>query len=244
MAAEGTVIAVDDEVRELYGRPIDEFIAARDELAKARKAAGDAAGAKDVKARRKPSVPAWALDQVARRQPDLIDALLASGARVRAASAQALGGDRSALKDATTALQTAIATVADAAAVVLHEVGRAPTQPTRERLSATARAAATDEVVGAALRDGILDADADPAGFGLDGLEFTPAPPAPPPPPDERRRDAQAAVERARTRVAQTDEDVFEAEHRLAAARLRQADANAKLAECEAALAALAALDD
>jgi len=58
---------VDAEVEGLYGLPLEEFIKARDALARRRaREAGKEAGAA-VKALRKPSVAAWALNQLARR---------------------------------------------------------------------------------------------------------------------------------------------------------------------------------
>jgi hypothetical protein len=50
----------DPSVDRLYELPLDEFVAARDALAKERK---DPA----VKKLRKPTVPAWAVNQLARR---------------------------------------------------------------------------------------------------------------------------------------------------------------------------------
>jgi hypothetical protein len=62
------------EVREpddLYALPLEEFTAARNELARSLKAAGDADEAARVKKLKKPPVSAWAVNQLARDDPGL-----------------------------------------------------------------------------------------------------------------------------------------------------------------------------
>jgi hypothetical protein len=221
---------------ELFALPLDEFVRARDELARALRAAGDNDGAAAVKAMRKPSVPAWALDQVALVQPELVDRMLRAGRQLREVSERALAGDASALRSATVELQAATHDVVSAAADGLRSAGRAPSSATHERIAATARAAATDDGVGSQLRAGLLADDADPAGFGFDGLSFEPPGT---PSPDERdhekaRRAANDELDKARRRLAHADDDVAEAEQRLDAARRRQADAAMAVAAAEA----------
>ena len=63
----------------LFGLPPEEFIAARDQLARQLKAGGDAAGAKRVSALRRPTVAAWAVNQAARERPELVRELLEAG---------------------------------------------------------------------------------------------------------------------------------------------------------------------
>ena len=57
----------------LYSQPLDEFIAARNELAKE---IDDPDGAKRVKQLKKPSVAAWAMNQLARKHKDQVSELL------------------------------------------------------------------------------------------------------------------------------------------------------------------------
>ena len=57
---------VDEELDRLYGLPLEEFTAARDDLSKRVRAAGLRDQADEIKALRKPPVSAWAVNQLAR----------------------------------------------------------------------------------------------------------------------------------------------------------------------------------
>lgn len=97
---------------DLFALPPGEFVAARDALARGLKAGGDAKGAKEVKALRRPSVGAWAVNRVARDQPDLVGSVVEAG---RALAAALEGGDREALRQATTARRDAVVAATRAA---------------------------------------------------------------------------------------------------------------------------------
>jgi hypothetical protein len=159
---------VDPEVEELYGLPLDEFTKARDALARARtKEQGKEAGAA-VKALRKPSVVAWALNQLARRHPGDVEALLGAGTRLRRAQTAALeGGDPDELRDATRAETAEVQALAGQARSILAEGGKSGSATQEERLAATLRAAAVDDVAGDLLRRGVLTTELSPAGFGF-----------------------------------------------------------------------------
>jgi hypothetical protein len=77
---------VDSRADALYDLEPTAFVAARDELARALKAEGDAAGAKAVRALRRPTVAAAALNQVARRHPAAVLAVLEAGEALAAAT--------------------------------------------------------------------------------------------------------------------------------------------------------------
>ena len=64
---------------DLYGLPLDEFVKARDTLAKELRKAGKTEAADEVKALRKPSVSAWTVNQLARRYPQELKALVKTG---------------------------------------------------------------------------------------------------------------------------------------------------------------------
>ena len=82
--------AIDD----LYGQPLESFIARRKELAAERKKAGDKESAAVIAAMAKPSVSAWAVNHLHRTAPDDLEALFASGKRLREAVVSAMrGGD-------------------------------------------------------------------------------------------------------------------------------------------------------
>jgi hypothetical protein len=69
----------------LYQGPLDGFTAARNELAAARRKAGDREGADRVKALAKPTGTAWAVNQVWWRDRSVMERLLAAGEGQRAA---------------------------------------------------------------------------------------------------------------------------------------------------------------
>jgi hypothetical protein len=155
-----------DRVRELYALPPEQFVAARNALAKELKAAGDKSAATDVSQLRRPSVGAHALNQVAREHPDLIDAALDAGIALREASEAAADGDAGALRQATAAERAAGQAVAKHTRPHLGARGDALVPA----LLATLRAAALDEDVAEQLRTGTLSTEHEQAGFGF-GLE-------------------------------------------------------------------------
>jgi hypothetical protein len=159
---------VDPEVEALYGLPLEDFTKARDALARDRKKAGDAEGAAQIKALRKPSVVAWGLNQLARRHPDDVDQLLKAGDRLRQAQAATLeGGDPAELRSASRAEGAEVNALAGQARSILAEAGRAASPTQEDRLATTLRAAAVDPAAGEQLRRGVLAVELSPAGFGF-----------------------------------------------------------------------------
>jgi hypothetical protein len=62
-------IEAEDAVAGLYQLPVAEFVAARDQLVRQLRAAGDREAARRVAALRRPSISAWAANQLARPPP-------------------------------------------------------------------------------------------------------------------------------------------------------------------------------
>src|SRR5688500_7583798 len=92
----------DEAVDALYELPLDEFVAARNALAKERKD-------KALRSLRKPSVPAWAVNQLARRHESAVEAVIDSAEALRKAQRRALsGGGGDALRAATRAHRQAV----------------------------------------------------------------------------------------------------------------------------------------
>ncbi len=89
----------EDRIDALYDLAPEEFVAARDQLAKDLRAEKDREGAKEVKALRRPTVTAWALNQFARRHRDEADELVRSGQEAAEAQERAISGGKEA-KDA------------------------------------------------------------------------------------------------------------------------------------------------
>ena len=152
---------------ELFGLPPEEFVAARDDLARRLRREGEPEAAKQVKALRRPPLSAWAVNQLARRPGEGLGPLLAAGERLRAAHQAALAGEGAAeLRAAAKDERDAVAGLVRSAMEVLGEAGHPVTDATRDRVAATLHAAAASPEAAAQVGSGRLTADLDPAGFG------------------------------------------------------------------------------
>jgi hypothetical protein len=152
---------------ELFGLPPEEFVAARDALARRLKREGDAEAAKRVKALRRPPLSAWAVNRLAREQGRALSRLLAAGERLRAAHQAALAGEGAdELRNAAKAEREAVAVLVETALELLRGAGHPTTDATRDRVAATLHAAAASPEAADLVRHGRLTADLDPAGFG------------------------------------------------------------------------------
>jgi len=263
-SAGGSVSAMseDDPVEALYAAPPEGFVAARDALARALRAAGDRDGAARVRALRKPTRAAWALNAAVREQPGAARQLEQAVERLHDAQRELLdGGDAAVLRAAETALRDAGEELLAALPV--------DDPPTVERARTTLRAAAVDADVLADLVAGRLAHDQVVSGFGGFGDLAALAPPAAPRPRggsaaradaaqrataarEAAERDAAAreaaereAEERAAAERAAAERAAAERQRAIEAARAEEADAEAAVAaaaraveEAEAQLAA------
>jgi hypothetical protein len=222
-------------IPDLYALPPEEFIAARDALAKELKDGGRADEAAAVKKLRKPSVVAWAVDAAAREDPDAVEALLEAGQELQRAQRRTLsvaGTDE--LRRATESRRAVIQRLADAAVAALG--GRGAVH--RDAVEATLTAASVDESLGRGLRDGTLDREARPAaGFGaVEGFEVLTGGAA----ADDQAEESPAArrqAERERAKEARDAERRAEAAER-AAERAATRSAQLKERAAEAVTAA------
>jgi hypothetical protein len=235
-----------DAADELYGLPPEEFVPARDALAKRLRAEGDREAATDVKALRRPSVTAWAINQAARAHPEALEDLLSAGEELRRVHERLVGGraDREALREAVDAERNAVSGFA-AAAAEAAQAARRPLGPgTIDKIRETLHAATVDPDVRTALAAGRLEREAaavSPGGL----LAARSAPPA----PHGSRRPARSGGarapggrasepdRRARDRRAQGARERRAARERAEAA-LRDADRTVRAAEREAELRA------
>ena len=152
-----------DAVDPLYaGRP-EAFVAARNALAKALRAAGDKAAAAEVAQLRRPTPTAFALNQLARHQPELVDEALAARRALRAATEGAGRGEATELREATTVDRDTTRRVVAAAREVLGSDDPALAQ----RITATLLAAVLDPDVEATLRAGRLASELDASAFAF-----------------------------------------------------------------------------
>jgi len=201
-----------DEPEDLADVPPEEFVAARDELAKRLKADGKATEAAEVKKLRKPTVTRWVADQVRRHHAEDVESLRTALSNVAAAQETAITrGERGALAEATAQRRDAMTALRSA----VDEVLAADERPAHHR----------DEVLGAIEAD--VTAEVASGGtFGLrDDLEVPERPAKEPARRDRvaQRREAQAraAIEAAEARVARAREELESAEAALAELRER-----------------------
>jgi hypothetical protein len=230
---------LDAAVAALYQLPLEQFVATRDQLARRLRAAGDRVTARQVAGLRRPPVSAWAANQLAHAAPNAVAELLEVGAALRQAQQDALAGQPGAarqLRTATAHLRAAITRLSARAETLLVRAGHAASDATLTRLAATLQAAATgDEATRAALAQGRLPGDLDPAGFGLevapapaeptapdDAEVVRAAPVAPVEPAEARRKQARSAARRAleqTRRVSEQARAVLNQAQMLAASR-------------------------
>jgi hypothetical protein len=190
---------VADEVDRLYELPLEEFTASRNELAKR---LGDAS----VKQLKKPTVPAWTVNQLARSREVDIRRLLRAGEQLEQAQNQAVERARDAERDALRRLRSQ-------AADLLRAGGHPANDSTLERVASTLRAGSATEEGRALLREGRLNEELEPQGFGaLAGVK-----PAAP-------RARKKGPDKTRARKARDDADAASAAAEAVAARARDAE--------------------
>lgn len=141
------LLAVADEV---YGLPLAEFTAARDEQAKSHRGTELA---KRIKALKKPSTAAWVVDLLVRREPDQVDQLLNVGAALREAQQALSAGE---LRELTKQRRQVTAAVAQEARRHALVEGLKVTRAVADQVEATLTAAVVDAECGRAVRSGLL----------------------------------------------------------------------------------------
>jgi hypothetical protein len=209
-----------DEADQLYGLPLEDFVAERDALAKRLRADGRRAEADEVKALRKPPAVVWAVNQLMRTQSKPAKALIAAADR-----AAKNPGDRDALRAHHDALDELTA----AGAGLLSGKGRGLSDDALLRVRSALHAASLDRDAREDFIAGRLSEEPAPADFAAITAMPAPkskkkAPKAPPPPPEPpappRPTKAQLKrVERAEARIAKLRQQLQEAEQELADAR-------------------------
>jgi hypothetical protein len=209
-------LAGEQEADELFGLPPEAFVAARDDLVRRLRKAGDAEAAAGVKALRRPTLSAWAVNQLARGRGPELEPLLAAGERLRAAHQAAMaGGGAAELRAAARAERETVSGLVEAALQVLREAGHPATDATRDRVAATLHAAAADPAAAELVRHGRLTSDLDPSGFGTPQAGDAGAEPP-------RRLAAGDGKSKGKGRTAGGREAAATREEDLAAARARR----------------------
>jgi hypothetical protein len=218
-------VHIEEVARELYGLVPEEFTAARNERARAAKAAGDGELAGRVQSLRKPTAGAWLLNQLVRRHGDEVQQVLDLGARLRAAQGTVGSDELRALDRQRRQLTRA---VAEQAAGLGREAGRRVTGATTADVEETLRSAMVDAAAGDALATGLLTDTFSSTGIEPVDLSRVVALAPPPAEPADTAsgggNDSEDAArpDPARERlVATAEQAVAEAEAALAAARDR-----------------------
>jgi len=161
-SGDGAALDREEAEARLLGVAPGDFVATRNELVRALRAQGDAAGARAIAAMRKPSLALWAIDQLGRRFRAQVDELLAAGAALRTAQVHDPEGFRAAVAEE----RRLVATLAERAGAVLESAGHPASEATIERIRRTLRAAAAaSDQERERLRLGTLLAEIEPAGF-------------------------------------------------------------------------------
>jgi len=149
-----------DDIRRLYGVPLDRFTAERNELAKRLREAGDAESAEEVAGLRRPPLSAWVVNQLMRERTPLLGDLWKAGDRLRKAHG-GKGDFRAALDSERQALDALVASAAE----LLEQAGKAVAEDTLQRVRGTLQAAAADRDARRTVEKGMLDEDFEPPGF-------------------------------------------------------------------------------
>jgi hypothetical protein len=220
--------ASDEQLDRLYGVPLDEFTAARDELAAELREQGEREGAAEVKKLRKPSVPAWTVNQLARKNRTEVEELLSVGKDLRKAQKKALsGGGAEAIRDVTVRRRRAVDRLLDRAEKILAQAEHGTSRATLDKVEDSLQAATVDEEAAEVVRAGRLTRElTPPSGFELLG-EGAPAPVKPRAKQTQKITDR---VRRAREQARQAEADAKDAD-REAAGLEREAERVRKAAE-------------
>jgi DNA repair exonuclease SbcCD ATPase subunit len=226
---------LESELDDLFGRPLDEFTTARNELARRLKKAGQEDAAARIQALKKPSVPVWAANQLARRHPDEVQELVGAGERLRKAQEAALRGGAGSedVREATGAERNAARALTRLAHELLEAEGRPTTRAVTDRIGSLLRAAAIDSDVSALLSAGRLSEEVESTGFGaVAGIVPPPTKRPRAQPKDDTARKRQEEEQRRKRLEAQVQKLRRAAEE--AEARLERAEQAAEKARAAA----------
>jgi hypothetical protein len=218
-------LTVEEALDDLYGAPLEEFVAERKRLAK--KLEGDEA--KTLVKARKPNVAAWVLNQLARRERRDVDLLLDAGHRLRQAQAGVLrGAEKAAFEDARRKESDALKRLTKAAERLLRDTRGTVGANVLSQVNESLRAAAISEEGRELLARGRFVEPLQSTGFdAFAGIDVPARSAKAKPRPAAKKRNAEELREAAATLRE------LEQRHRAAerAAKKAQAEADALAAE-------------
>lgn len=217
---------------ELYGLPPGDFTAARDERAKAARAAGDRELAERIRRLRRPTLSAWAGNLLARDQPEETQHLLQLGDALRQAHRD-LDGEQ--LRKLSTRQHQVTFALAQQAGRLAAQAGQRISDDAQREVQETLRAVLADPDAAQRWAQGRLAKPLSaPVGF--------PAPPQAPAKTPVGRREAEPAGQVADLDAARARRK--EQRQRVERAKQQAADAERALREREEALAGAQAEQD
>ena len=243
----------EQEIDRLFGLPLSEFTAARNELARRLKSEGKTDAADQVRALSKPSAAVWAINQLARREKQAVRSLLTAGAALRKAQERALAraGGADALRAAQTKHHGEVRALTRRAREILEADGRPVTRDVLDRLERTLGAAAVDEHARALLKAGRLTDELESPSFDTLLTLQVPARPAGSTRREtvenrrreeerrQQRRRLELAARQAEQRAREAVRDADDAERAATRARKLAEDAQRAAAKAAAELSAL-----
>ena len=218
---------------ELYALLPGEFTAARNDRAKAAKAAGDKILGADLGRLPKPSAAAWGVNMLVRHRTAEIDQLLELGRTMRAAQEEL---DSDTLRTLGTQRRAVIGAVAKQARMLARDLGQSLGEPAVEEIEQTLQAAMADPHAAAAVRSGRLVRPLTTVGFEPVDLTDAVAVPgdltgdgAPPPPAGTVRPPARLDDARRKKRIAEAQRELDDARRQVEASEAEVAAAEEHL---------------
>ena len=180
-----------DEVDRLYGLPLDEFTASRNQLVRRLSQDGRRGAAAEVAELRKPSVPAWAVNQLARERRAEMQELLRLADAIKAGDSSANERFREVIDELTRAARD-----------LLSSAGKRATNAVLQDVATTLRTGAAEQP--AELAAGRLQRELEASGFSpaLAGARPAPGRASRKASDGERRRAKQDELKQAREALA------------------------------------------
>ncbi|POX40385.1 hypothetical protein [Streptomyces sp. Ru72] len=226
---------------ELYALAPGDFTAARDERAKAVRAAGDRELAEQIRRLRRPTLAAWASNLLVREQPDEVRRLLQLGEALRQAHRD-LDGEQ--LRELSAQQHQVTFALARQAGELTAQAGQRISDATRQEVQDTLHAVLADHEAAQQWAKGRLTKPLSaPVGFPALSRQPAPAPAARRTKPAgevadldaarARRREQQERLERARQQAAEAEQELHDREAELATAeeKLSRAEEEQQQAE-------------
>lgn len=220
-------VHLDAAADELYALEPGEFTAARTELEKQARSAGDKDLAKQIRQLRKPTVTAWVSNLLAHERPDSLVPLRELGDQLREAQ-QTLQGDE--LRQLSRQRQRLVHALVQEARGLAAERGQRVTEPVARELEQTLEATLADPTVADTVLAGRLTTAVLHAGFGVGGVVAgaartagTREPPAPARPAPGNAKATSKTRSRARSRATSSESAADEAAPAEATERKRAA---------------------